>query len=159
MARENPHWGTSDSRASCSSSATAWAPSTIRRILQRHRIPPAPVRRTDTSWRQFLPTQATSMLAVDFFYGDCALMPRRLYVLFVLEAGDRYLHVLGVTGHLRAQPRRVELSRHELFVWQRWSKGGARIYAEPTGTDVNCAQLHRRDLRGVCFPGQGTCRA
>jgi len=117
------------------------------------------VRRTDTSWRQFLPTQATSMLAVDFFYGDCALMPRRLYVLFVLEAGDRYLHVLGVTGHLRAQPRRVELSRHELFVWQRWSKGGARIYAEPTGTDVNCAQLHRRDLRGVCFPGQGTCRA
>ena len=39
------------------------------------------------------------MLAVDFFYGDCALMPRRLYVLFVLEAGDRHLHVLGLTGH------------------------------------------------------------
>jgi hypothetical protein len=26
--------------------------STIRRILQRHRIPPAPARHTDTSWRQ-----------------------------------------------------------------------------------------------------------
>ena len=33
--------------------------STIRRILKHHRVPPAPVRHTDTSWRQFLRTQAT----------------------------------------------------------------------------------------------------
>jgi putative transposase len=104
MARENPRWGTCGSRASCSSSAAAGnghrvGASTIRRILKRHRIPPAPVRHTDTSWRQFLRAQAIGMLAVDFFYIDCALTLRCLYVLFVLEVGDRYLHVLGVTAH------------------------------------------------------------
>ena len=39
------------------------------------------------------------MSPVDFFHVDCALTLRRLYVLFVLEVGDRSLHVLGVTGH------------------------------------------------------------
>src|SRR4051794_19235878 len=39
------------------------------------------------------------MLAVDFFHVDCAVTLRRLHVLFALEVGDRYLHVLGVTGH------------------------------------------------------------
>src|SRR4051794_26773673 len=73
--------------------------STIRRILQRHRIPPAPLRHTYTSWRLFLHTQAAGMVAVDFFHVGWALTLRRLYVLFVIEVGDRYLHVLGVTGH------------------------------------------------------------
>ena len=41
------------------------------------------------------------MLVIDFFHVDCALTLRRLYVLFVLEVGDRYLRAANpdTTAH------------------------------------------------------------
>jgi transposase InsO family protein len=37
------------------------------------------------------------MLACDFFHVDCAVTLKRIYVLFVLEVGNRTVHLLGAT--------------------------------------------------------------
>jgi putative transposase len=63
--------------------------STIRRILQRVGMPPAPIRDTDTTWRQFLRAQASMMLACGFFHVDCAVTLQRIYVIFVLKVAPR----------------------------------------------------------------------
>ncbi len=66
LARENPRWGYPRIAGELLKLGVTVSPSSVRRILLAAGLTPAP-RRIGLSWQQFLPQQAASMLACDFF--------------------------------------------------------------------------------------------
>jgi transposase InsO family protein len=95
LARENPRWG---HRRICGELVKLGfdvSPTSIRRLLARAGLQPAP-RRSGPSWREFLRAQAAGVVACDFFTAE-SLFLRRYYVLFFIAHASRRVWFAGCT--------------------------------------------------------------
>jgi putative transposase len=95
LARENRRWGYQRIAGELNKLGLSVSPSTVRRVLARAGLRPAP-RRSGPSWREFLRAQAASVVACDFFTVETASL-RRYYLLFFIELQSRRVHLAGTT--------------------------------------------------------------
>src|SRR5829696_8041163 len=97
LARENCAWGYGKLQGELLKVGHRASRATIKRVLRRNGLAPAPLRRGSTTWRAFLTQHRDQLLACDFFTVD-TLFLQRLYVLFFIELGSRRLHLAGCTA-------------------------------------------------------------
>jgi transposase InsO family protein len=97
LARENPRWGYVRIVGECRKLGVRVSATSVRTILRRRHLGPAPRRRGPT-WTQFLHAQAAGTLACDFLTVETIGLTR-LYVLFVIELEHRRVHPAGITAH------------------------------------------------------------
>ncbi len=118
LAAENPRWGYGRLQGELHKLGHALGRSTIRDILKRRCVPPAPLRsQRATSWRQFLAQHRDVLLASDFFTVETIFL-KTLYALFFIEVSTRRVHLAGCTAHPTAawvtqQARNLAWTLHE----------------------------------------------
>ena len=97
MAKDNPRWGCIRIKGELRGLGHRVGATTIRTILRRAGIGPAP-RRDGPTWSDFLRAQAEGILACELFTVETVFL-RTLFVLFFIEVGSRRIHIEGVTGN------------------------------------------------------------
>jgi putative transposase len=129
LARENPRWGYQRIRGELLKLDVRVSATTIRTVLLRHGLDPAP-RRAGPTWREFLHSQASGILAADFFTVETVLL-KTLYVLFFIELATRRVVIAGATR----SPDSAWVTQH------------ARNLAMEGRLEAVCFVLHDRDAK------------
>jgi putative transposase len=95
LARENPRWGHRRICGELGKLGFRVSPTSVRRLLARARLGPAP-RREWSTWREFLRAQAASIVACDFSTVETMFL-RRHYALFFIAHASRRVWLAGCT--------------------------------------------------------------
>jgi putative transposase len=102
MAEENPTWGYRRIQGALANLGHPMDKLTVRNILRRHHLEPAPQRRkAGMSWAQFLKLHWQVLAATDFFTVEVATWHGLVtyYVLVVMELATRRVQIAGTTPH------------------------------------------------------------
>jgi hypothetical protein len=101
MARENRSWGYDRIVGALANLGYRLSDQTVGNILKRHGIPPAPVRQTTTTWKDFIRIHLAVLGATDFFHSEgwrrCTLVLSSLCCF--LSGGFHHVHAVGMTLH------------------------------------------------------------
>jgi transposase InsO family protein len=97
LARENSGWGYRRIVGELQSLGIAVSATSVRAILARHGLPPAP-QRDELAWRDFLRQHAATTLACDFFTVETAWL-KRIYVLFFISLESRRVEFVACTAN------------------------------------------------------------
>jgi putative transposase len=102
MADENPSWGYRRIQGALANLGHHIDKITVRNILRRHHMEPAPKRRkAGMSWTRFLKLHWEVLAATDFFTVEVATWHGLVsyYVLMVIELATRRVHIAGVAPY------------------------------------------------------------
>jgi hypothetical protein len=91
MARENPNWGYDRIVGAMANLGYKISDQTVGNILKRHDISPAPKRKQNTSWKDFIRAHMAVMVGTDFFTVEVLTLKglKTFYVLFFLHLESR----------------------------------------------------------------------
>src|SRR5262249_40235544 len=101
IAQENRAWGYNRIVGALANLGLTVSHQTVGNVLKRHGIPPAPERKTTTTWKEFIRTHMDVLFATDFFTAEVWTWGGLVtyYVLFFIHLGSRRVQVAGVTPH------------------------------------------------------------
>ncbi len=122
LARQNPRWGYRRIQGELLGLGIRLSATSIATILRRAGLSPSP--RRGPTWGQFLRSQASGVLACDFFTVKTLLL-KTYYVLFFIELKTRRVHVAGATTNpdsawVTQQARNLSEDLRELGVVPRF---------------------------------------
>ena len=97
MATENPTWGYTRLVGALGNLGHQVGRNTVKRVLLRHGLEPAPARGKRMPWKTFLRTHLGAIAAADFFSVEVLTLTGlvRYFVLFVIDLQTRHVQIGG----------------------------------------------------------------